>query len=212
MSTDRPDAAPHREAASFGELVGALDHDALIAWLGSLMGPALRAELAAEDLWQETLALAWRDRESHEWRGLPAFRAWLRGIARNRLHDAVEWFGTQKRGGGRRRLELDELAGGAAGAALLRSSTPSRAAMRGERARAMQRALESLPEEYRDLVRACLFEEASVPEAAAALGVPLSTAYRRLLRGSELFRAGLQGHVEDDREGDREGGAMPQRR
>ena len=41
------------------------------------VGKALLARLAPEDVWQETLLHAWRDRAQCTWQGLPAFRRWL---------------------------------------------------------------------------------------------------------------------------------------
>ncbi len=29
--------------------------------------------------------MAWRDRENHDWQGVPSYRTWLLGIAKNRI-------------------------------------------------------------------------------------------------------------------------------
>lgn len=169
-----------------------------MAWLGSQMSASLRLACSAEDLWQETLAHAWRDRQSHAWQGLPAFRGWLRGIAMHRLFEASKRMRTQKRGQGQAPASLsDELerSGGAWLPSL--STTPSRQVYRRERAQALQQALESLSADLRELVRMCLFEECSVAAAAQRLGLTESTAYRRLLRGAELFRASLARRLGD---------------
>ena len=162
----------------------------MIALIASWMGPALRSSDSAEDIWQETLAMAWRDRESHEWRDLATFRAWLRGIARHRLQDSLDHKLAQKRGGGLRieSLSHDGVAERPADSLPPVTATPSREAGRRERARLLLDALDGLPEEYRELIRACLFEELSVLAAAERLGLSESTAYRRFLKGSQLFR------------------------
>ena len=137
--------------------------------------------------------MAWRDRAAHQWRGMAAFRAWLRGIATNRIRDAAERVAAQKRGGGRK-VETIWRDSQSSGNGILPAvtTTPSREAGRHERAKVLREALESLHDEYRDVVRMCLFEEMSVPTAAHQLGMAESTAYRRLLRGASLFRALVQ--------------------
>lgn len=193
MSALPPNDQPHRNAALWNELIAALDQDAMIALIGSWMGRELSSQVAPEDVWQETLAMAWRDRTAHDWRGLPSFRAWLRGIAQNRIKDTVERLSAQKRGGGHR---IDSISGDSRrsedGILPPVTTTPSREAGRHERARVLREAIDSLSDEYRDLVRMCLFEEMSVPAAAKLLGVAESTAYRRLMAGASLLRAKVQ--------------------
>jgi RNA polymerase sigma-70 factor, ECF subfamily len=193
MSSPPLQDQPHRDAAAWSQLVAALDQDTMIALIGSWMGSTLRQSATPEDIWQETLALAWRDRAAHDWRGMSAFRAWLRGIATNRIRDTAERAAAQKRGGGQR-LESFSNDSQRSDDGILPAitTTPSREAGRHERARVLREALESLDDEYRDLVRMCLFEEMSVPMAARQLGMADSTAYRRLMRGAAVFRARIR--------------------
>ncbi len=193
MSATPPPDQPHRSSGSWNELIAALDQDAMIALIGSWMGRELTAKVAPEDLWQETLAMAWRDRDAHEWRGMAAFRAWLRGIAQNRIKDTAERLSAQKRGGGRKIDSISDVSGKTTGGFLPPvTTTPSREAARHERARVLREALDSLPDEYRDLVRMCLFEEMSVPTAAKQIGMAETTAYRRLMAGAAQLRAKVQ--------------------
>jgi RNA polymerase sigma factor (sigma-70 family) len=193
MTALPPNDQPHRNAALWTELIAALDQDAMIALIGSWMGRPLSSQIAPEDLWQDTLAMAWRDRAAHDWRGMPAFRAWLRGIAQNRIKDTVERLSAQKRGGGHK---IDSISGDSRrsedGILPPVTTTPSREAGRHERARVLREAIDSLSDEYRDLVRMCLFEEMSVPMAAKLLSLADSTAYRRLLAGASMLRARVQ--------------------
>ena len=82
MPGDHHDA-PHLEPASWGRLVDSLDVANIFVVIQNWLGDKLRAEVSVEDIWQETLWLAWRDRSQHEWRNLTAYRAWLLGIAVN---------------------------------------------------------------------------------------------------------------------------------
>lgn len=194
---------PHRDAASWSDLIAAIDQDAMIALIGSWMGADLRRNVAPEDIWQETLAMAWRDRHAHEWRSVGAFRGWLRAIARNRIHDTAERVSAKKRGGSRRTESISGSAGKSADEILPPiTTTPSREAHRHERASALRAALDSLSDEYRDLVRMCLFEEMSVPAAAKLLCLADSTAYRRLFRGAEMFRLRVQATMESESQGE----------
>jgi RNA polymerase sigma factor (sigma-70 family) len=165
----------------------------MIALIGSWMGRELSAQIAPEDLWQETLAMAWRDRDSHDWRGMAAFRAWLRGIATNRIRETAQRLSAKKRGGDRKIDSISGEAGKSEDHFLPPvTTTPSREAGRHERARVLREAIDSLSDEYRDLVRMCLFEEMSVPAAAKSLGMAETTAYRRLMAGASLLRAKVQ--------------------
>jgi DNA-directed RNA polymerase specialized sigma24 family protein len=61
-----------------------------------------------------------------------------------------------------------------------------------ERARVFERALSSLEQPLRDVVRLRLFEELGMEETATRLGIPLSTAKHRLVRGMQAYRAQLK--------------------
>lgn len=188
---------PHRDPTEWGRLVESLDVASIFVVLGAWLGPKLRAELAVEDIWQETLWQSWRDREQHVWSNLSAWRAWLLTIAKNRIRDAARTAGRVKRGGNRSTASLE---GSDTIAALLPpgSTTPSRIAGVHERARAMSEALATLDEDLQTVVRLRLFEEVPMREVAAQLGLPLSTAKARLLRGVETYRRRLRQLLGDD--------------
>jgi len=179
-------------------LIDRVGAESILVLISSWMGPHLRRELSAEDIWQEALAMAWRDREKHTWRDLPSYRNWLLAIARNRVRDAVKLCSAGKRGGGRHidSLSAPSAAQGDDGVGLPEqvadSLTPSRVAMRRERTLAMLRALRSLPVEYREAVRLRLFERMSLADVAASLGVSLATAKKRIYCGSRLYRDRLR--------------------
>src|SRR5262249_52719375 len=147
----------------------------------SLLGNKLLGAVSAEDIWQETLWLSWRDREQHEWRGLSTFRGWLLSIARNRVRDAGRNLGRQKRGGDHATAPFSELAGAESVSGLLPpgSTTPSRIAGHRERAVAMEQALAALEPELRTIVQQRLFEEVPMRDIAEQQGLPLSTAKER---------------------------------
>ncbi len=186
MSSDR---LPHDRA-----LAG--DHDAwqgLIdtvgpAWLlvaiRARMSPALKQRYEPEDVLQETLLHAWRDRARCRWQGVRAFRAWLLEITDNRLRDLAQHDGRVKRGGGSHaahvQLPEEALPPG--------TTTPGRLAAWREQAESMHAALGTLPDELREVVRLRLFEELPMEAVAARLGIGLSAAKHRLRKGAELFR------------------------
>jgi RNA polymerase sigma-70 factor (ECF subfamily) len=185
---------PHRDPTEWGRLVESLDVASIFVVLGAWLGPKLRAELAVEDIWQETLWQSWRDREQHAWTNLAAWRAWLLTIAKNRIRDAARTAGRVKRGGDRSTSPMSALAGVDSVSALLPpgSTTPSRVAGVHERARAMSEALATLDDDLQAVVRLRLFEEVPMRDVAAQLGLPLSTAKARLLRGVEAYRRRLR--------------------
>ncbi len=194
---------PHRDPTEWGRLIESLDVASCYVAIGSWLGHKLRAQLAAEDIWQETLWLSWRDRAQHQWRGLSAFRIWLLSIARNRVLDAARNLGRQKRGGERLTAPFSVLAGPDSVSNLLPpgSTTPSREAGHRERALAMESALDSLEPDLRTIVQLRLFEEISMREIAERLHLPLSTAKERLLRGVTRYRRRLRQRLGPDSAG-----------
>ena len=194
VDDQRQHAQPHREPTEWGRLVESLDVASIFVVVTSWLGPKLRSEVSVEDLWQETLWCSWRDRDQHDWRGLAAWRAWLLSIARNRVRDAGRLVGRTKRGGDHHTAPFSTLAERESVSSMLPpgSTTPSRVAGFRERARAMERALESLDDSLRTVVQLRLFEEVPMRAVAERLNLPLSTAKERLLRGVTSYRHRLR--------------------
>jgi RNA polymerase sigma factor (sigma-70 family) len=154
------------------------------------MSPALKQRITAEDIWQETLLCAWRDRERLSWRGFPAFRSWLMEIAENRIRDEVERLAAAKRDGGHLGLPVRSLdrSSRSDGDAPARSKSPSSAAVHAEQALVMRQTLEELPELYREVIRLRLFEEWDRERIASELGLSVTTVKHRIRLGAGLYR------------------------
>lgn len=194
MPSDRQPEAPHKSPASWGEVVDSIDAANVFVVISGWLGADARAELSVEDIWQETLWMAWRDRDQHEWVSVSRYRSWLLGIAKNRVMDMVRALGRKKRGGPQRTARFSDLGGPDTVGGILppQSTTPSRVASNMERARTFERALAALEDDLSNIVRLRLFEELSTDAAAQQLGIPLSTAKHRLVRGMQAYRKKLQ--------------------
>jgi RNA polymerase sigma factor (sigma-70 family) len=191
--------APHLSPTSWGELVDSLDAATIFVVIGGWLGPDARADVSVEDIWQETLWMAWRDRHQHMWQDLRHYRAWLLGIARHRIYDTVRALSRKKRGGASLTARFSDIGGPDTVGGVLppRSTTPSRLASLTERARVLERALSSLEQPLHDIVRLRVFEEVSTEEAARQLQIPLSTAKHRLVRGMQAYREELRRRLGD---------------
>jgi RNA polymerase sigma factor (sigma-70 family) len=191
-----PELQPHRDPAQWSRLVDRLEIPVILVVISGAMSSRLKQELTTEDIWQETLVMAWRDRNAHEWRGLRGFRAWLLGIAKNRIRDTAEYLGAQKRGGDDRTDRFSAILAsgdGSIGAHLPPgSTTPSRIAGDRERARAMEEALTELPEKLAGVVRLRIFEELPMRKVAERLGIGLTTANERFFHGASLYQTFLK--------------------
>src|SRR5262245_58117053 len=94
----------------FDDLIRSAGPASLLVVIESRMGRFLRERTSAEDILQDALLCAWRDRRECEWRGAKSFRSWLLSIIDNRLRDAMDYERAGKRGGGTPVVPLSALA------------------------------------------------------------------------------------------------------
>lgn len=183
---------------SWTRLIESIGPARMLLVIESRMSQRLKGTLSAEDIWQEVLIQAWRDREAFEWRGLRSFTAWLLTLIDHRIRDAAVHTDALKRGGGAGAVPL-----AAAGTdslltllppELIATTTPSRMAVYREQAAAMQAALADLPEEQREVVRLRLFEELTLEQIAERLGITFAAVRHRFARGAEIYRRRLRPH------------------
>jgi RNA polymerase sigma-70 factor (ECF subfamily) len=187
---------PLRDGSANGwdRLIEAIGPASLLTVIELRMSPALKRRCLPEDIFQEALLHAWRDRARHEWRGLKCFRNWLLTIIDHRICDLADQTQAQKRGGGAASVQLADLtdsAGAASSPLPWDSTTPSRLAVYREQAEAMQAALADLPDDVREVVRLRLLEQLRVEEIAQRLGLGVSAVRHRFRKGAELYQQAL---------------------
>ena len=204
MSAFCPDDNPLASDAPevWDGLIEALGPASMLVAIGARMGAPARQRWTPEDLWLETLLIAWRDRARVQWRGLTHFRRWLLQVCEHRLVNLVEAATAHKRGDGVTPAPLAPPDGAGEGerdtrpshyAGPVASTTPSRAAADRELADGMARALAELPEDDREVVRLRLFDGLLLDAIAAQLGLSEAAVRRRFRRGAELYRQRLRG-------------------
>jgi RNA polymerase sigma-70 factor (ECF subfamily) len=153
-----------------------------------LLYSLLRNESDAEDAAQETVIKVYRN--LHLFRGDSQFRTWVLSIARN------EGLGRLRKTETRREDSLDALMDGEAGdftPAVLTSwrEVPSEALERVELGALLRKAIEGLPEIYRNVVLLRDIEEMDVRETATALGIAEGAVKVRLHRARALLQREL---------------------
>lgn len=150
----------------------------------------------ADDLAQDAHVEVFRRIADFEPRGPDAFTRWVSTIALSRLRNAVNWHRAARRGGGRVAIThrhrsrddstielLDALAG--------RDLTPSRCVARVEAIDAVQEAISTLPEQYRQAILLVHIEAQPVREAAARMGRTERAVHGLCRRGMKLLRERL---------------------
>jgi RNA polymerase sigma-70 factor (ECF subfamily) len=148
----------------------------------------LRNEAEAEDAAQETVIKVYRN--LHLFRGDSQFRTWALSIARN------EGLGRLRKSESRREDSLDALTDGETGdftPAILTSwrEIPTEALERQELGSILRKAIEGLPEIYRNVVLLRDIEEMDVRGTAAALGIAEGAVKVRLHRARALLQRDL---------------------
>lgn len=187
----------HPTSGAWDRLIAGVNPPAMLVAIRGMMGQPLRQRCDADDVWQETLLHAFRDRANCEWRGVAAFRQWLLEIARNRVRDLADVAGAKKRGAGKEiRFADRDLASGSQSddhyAGPCAQTTPGRAAADRDTADQFEQALAAVPEEWREVVRLRLFEDVTLEAIAARLGLGVEGVRYRFRHGAEAYRRELR--------------------
>ncbi len=153
-----------------------------------LLFSLLRNEAEAEDAAQETVIKAYRN--LHLFRGDSQFRTWVLSIARN------EGLGKLRKAQSRREDSLDALTDDQSGdftPAVLTSwrEVPAETLERKELGAVLRKAIEGLPEIYRNVVLLRDIEEMDGKEAAVVLGISEGAVKVRLHRARALLQREL---------------------
>ncbi len=148
----------------------------------------LANEEDANDLAQETFFRVYRARAS--FRTGEKFTTWLYTIATNLARNHFRWR-TRHPGVS---LEAERDATGQSLASMLPANlpSPSHAALEEERRAAVRAAVNRLPEDLREAIILCEWQECSVAEAAAILGATPKAVESRLYRARGLLRERLK--------------------
>jgi RNA polymerase sigma-70 factor (ECF subfamily) len=161
MSSSRLERARAGSRGALEELLEAQGRR-LLPFLRVQMGPLLRGQLESADLLQETLLAALAGFEGFRGEDEEALFHWMARIAANQVRDQVQ-FHRRERRDARRRKPLHESAVMASARSVL-----SRLAIQ-EGASALERALDDLPEQQRDVVLLRRFEGLSYAEIGERL-------------------------------------------
>jgi RNA polymerase sigma-70 factor (ECF subfamily) len=158
-----------------------------------LLMSLLRNETEAEDAAQDTVIKVYLNLKN--FRGDSQFRTWVLSIARN------EGLGRLRKAGTRREDSLDAETDDQTGdytPAILTSwrEVPFESLQRQELGALLRKAVEALPEIYRNVVLLRDIEEMDVRESAAALGITEGAVKVRLHRARALLQRSLAPQLE----------------
>jgi RNA polymerase sigma-70 factor (ECF subfamily) len=140
------------------------------------IGPALRAREDTDDLVQSTLVAAVSDLGRFEYRGEPAFRAWLAKVAERQVRMAGRFHQRARRDARR------EVAGATTSGPAGTMTSPSTGAARGESNARLRDAVGRLPADERRVVELHSFEGLEFPEVARRAGLSDADAARYVFR------------------------------
>jgi len=142
----------------------------------------------ANDLAQETFVRVFKSAKS--FRGNERFSTWLFTIAANLARNHFRWRSRHPNLSlDAENAETEQTLGSTLPA---NTPTPKEAALAGERAAAVRAAVKNLPEDLREAIVLCEWEERSVAEAATILESTPKAVESRLYRARQILRERLK--------------------
>ena len=150
----------------------------------------LRRTADVDDILQETLLRAFRSIDTFQYRTPGSFLSWLFRIAARVLVDTARFEGRQRRNGGERVRFRSE--SNPAGPEPADSHTPSRVLAEEEGYASLLARLDSLPEQYREVILLAKVEGLSTAEVAERLGKSREATALLLHRAVARFRSILE--------------------
>lgn len=151
-------------------------------WIALRLGPQLRARVAEEDVFQETLLEVYRRLPDFEDTGPGSFRRWLFVVAENRIRDLHKFHSRQRRDVARVQPRSREEST-VLGLLAADGTSPSSAAHRAELVGRVVERIERLDEDVRAVVVARAIEERTFREIAERLGRPQTSVQALYARG-----------------------------
>lgn len=153
----------------------------------------VRDRAEAEDAVQETVLRAYRSFD--QWERGTNFRAWVFRILTNYC---INRFRSRERGVDAVAFDEVEREAELAGSELVSSATqPDAAVFDGLLGEEVQRAIETLPMEFRAVLLLSDVHEYSYREIADILGIPIGTVRSRLFRARRMMRDELAGYARE---------------
>ena len=142
----------------------------------------------ANDLAQETFVRVFKSRDS--FRASEKFSTWLFTIAANLARNHFRW--RSRHPDISLEAETPETEQTLGNTLPANDPTPNEQALAGERAEAVRAAVENLPEDLREAIVLCEWEERSVAEAATILEATPKAVESRLYRARQILRERLK--------------------
>jgi RNA polymerase sigma-70 factor (ECF subfamily) len=154
----------------------------------------LQPKVGASDLVQDTWIEAHRDFAAFRGRTEPELLGWLRGILMHNVANVIEHYrDTAKRAVGREVAFSDTPQGaGSPEPAGINPETPSGQAMAREQDEALRRAIERLPEAYRQVIQWRNYERCPFEEIGQRLGRSAEAARKLWTRALDELRKDLE--------------------
>ena len=156
-----------------------------------LLPAEVRRRVSIADVLQDTRLVAFEKRAAFAWRGEGSYRAWLLGIAENKVRHAIRTHvGAAARSLRREvtrtgRPDTRERAG--------RERTPSGEAILSETVRLAREAIDMVPPAQREVLRLCREEGLTLRECAVRTGRTYEATKKLFGRGLARFTAAFEG-------------------
>jgi RNA polymerase sigma-70 factor (ECF subfamily) len=158
------------------------------------LDPTLRAKGGASDLVQDTFLEAQRDFHQFQGNSEEELRAWLRQLLRHNLADFTRRYrATGKREVGREQaLEPGDSSAGRDGGLITPEPSPSRLAVAHEQAEALRRAVERVPDHYRQVLLLRHQEKLSFEEIGRRMGRSAPAVHQLWARAVQRVRLEME--------------------